>query len=382
MKKTILIVFGTRPEAIKLAPVITAIQSRVNQFNLKICVTGQHREMLDQVLEIFNIKPDYDLNIMKANQDLFDVTTNVLSGLKTVIDKSNPEIIIVHGDTTTSMVAALAAFYRRITVAHVEAGLRTGDIYSPWPEEMNRKITGQLSSIHFAPTQNSKINLINENITQDQIFVTGNTGIDSVLYIKNILCSNRRLENEVIAAIKKAGYPYHPDRKMILVTGHRRENHGVKIRNVFGALKSIAIENPDLDIVYPVHLNPKIKTPADKILGLVKNIYLIKPVDYLLMVKLMDISYIILTDSGGIQEEAPSLGKPTLVLRDTTERPEALEAGLLKIVGTNHNKIVESTNTLLRDKEIYNSMISEHNPYGDGKASEKIADILGDFLNS
>jgi UDP-N-acetylglucosamine 2-epimerase (non-hydrolysing) len=379
MKKTILIVFGTRPEAIKLAPVIRALQSRTNQFKLKICVTGQHREMLDQVLEIFKIVPDYDLNIMKQNQDLFDVTIHSLSGLKSVIKKSKPDLVVVHGDTTTSWVAALAAFYSQVPVAHIEAGLRTGNIYSPWPEEMNRKLSGQLASIHFAPTQNSKNNLLNENVSEDHIFVTGNTGIDSVLYIKNMLNNNKDLEERVLEDINRAGYPYDPERKMILMTGHRRENHGDKIRSVFQALKSIAIEHPDLDIVYPVHLNPKIKTPADEILCSVKNIYLIKPVDYLLMVKLLDISYLILTDSGGIQEEAPSLGKPTLVLRDTTERPEALEAGLLKIVGTDPDVIVQSTNTLLLEDHVYNSMVSSINPYGDGKASEKIVKILQEF---
>lgn len=361
----LLFIFGTRPEAIKMAPVIKEFQ-KYKEFEVKVCVTAQHRQMLDQVLELFNIKPDFDLDLMKPNQDLYDITSNVLIRLREVFMKYTPALVFVHGDTTTTMGASLASFYQKIPVAHVEAGLRTHNIYSPFPEEINRQLTSKLATYHFAPTNSSKKNLLLEGINENRIFITGNTVIDALLQVvKNV-------KNKVI---KINGYNVS-DRKYILVTGHRRENFGDGFLNICEALKIIALQNSDIDIVYPVHLNPNVQKPVFEILGNIKNIYLVEPLDYEPFVYLMSKSYIILTDSGGIQEEAPSLGKPVLVMRDTTERPEAVEAGTVKLVGTNQSTIVNEVNKLLIEEELYKKMSEAHNPYGEGKASKVISQVV------
>jgi UDP-N-acetylglucosamine 2-epimerase (non-hydrolysing) len=370
--KKILLVFGTRPEAIKMAPLVKEFQKYPEKFNTKVCVTGQHRQMLDQVLEVFSIKPDYDLNIMAPNQDLYDITSKVLLGLRDVLKDFNPEIILVHGDTTTSMAAAIAAFYQQIKIAHVEAGLRTYNLYSPWPEEMNRQLTDRLCDYCFAPTELSKNNLLQEKINPDKIFVTGNTVIDALLMAVEIISSKRELQQKIAKEIKEKGYEVKENKKYILVTGHRRENFGEGFLNICKALKEIAQSHPNTDIVYPVHLNPNVQKPVFELLKDIANIYLIKPLDYLPFVYMMQHSYLILTDSGGVQEEAPSLGKPVLVMRDTTERPEAVEAGTVKLVGTNDFDIVKNVNLLLSDQSVYNQMSQAHNPYGDGKACERI----------
>ncbi len=369
--KKILIVFGTRPEAIKMAPLIKLFQ-RKNNITTKICVTAQHREMLDQVLDIFNIKPDYDLNLMKKDQNLYDITSSVLLGIKDVLKNENPDYVLVHGDTTTSMCASLSSFYERIPVCHIEAGLRTNNILSPWPEEMNRQITARLAKYHFAPTPKSKQNLINEGISDEKIFVTGNTVIDALLFTLKKIKNDNKIEKKIKEKLIESGLKSVFKRKTILVTGHRRENIGKGFINICEALKCIAESNESVDIVYPVHLNPKVNETINRILGKAKNIYLIKPLEYVPFVYLMKKSYLIITDSGGIQEEAPSLGKPVLVTRDTTERPEAINSGTVKLVGTNKHKIIKEAEDLLNDKLKYNGMSSAHNPYGDGRSSERI----------
>ena len=375
--KKILIVFGTRPEAIKMAPLVKEFQQHSNAFETRVCVTAQHREMLDQVLNLFEITPNYDLNIMKPGQDLYDITANVLLGMKNVLSEYKPDIVFVHGDTTTTFSASLAAFYQQIKIAHVEAGLRTGDIYSPWPEEANRQLTSQIAAYHFAPTQTSKENLLRENVNIVNIDVTGNTVIDALFLALYKIENNSTLKQSIITKLISL-YPYNPQKKIILVTGHRRENHGQGFINICNALKTLAENNPDIDIVYPVHLNPNVQKPVKEILGEVKNIYLIEPLQYEGFIYLMNQSYFIITDSGGVQEEAPSLGKPVLVMRDTTERPEALEAGTVKLVGTDSEKIVAEAQQLLNSTEDYQKMAKAHNPYGDGKACARIISFLTD----
>ena len=386
--KKILIVFGTRPEAIKMAPVVLAFKGNFN-FETKVCITAQHREMLDQVLDVYGIKPDFDLNLMKRGQDLFDITSGVLMGLREVLAKFVPDIMLVHGDTTTSTASALASFYMQIPVGHVEAGLRSGDVSSPWPEEMNRKITGQLASIHFAPTKASRNNLLRENIQTEKIHITGNTVIDALLGIIKVIRDDHSLQDSIKRKIISAGYPildrdlggeFGGSRSLLLVTGHRRENFGDGITNICAALKEIALTKPEIDILYPVHLNPNVSDPVHRLLGGIDNIFLIPPVDYLPFVYLMEKSKIIITDSGGVQEEAPSLGKPVLVMRNNTERPEAVDAGTVILVGTNTKNIVENVNLLLNNNEKYLAMSRAHNPYGDGSASVKIVNHVEEFL--
>ena len=368
----ILAVFGTRPEAIKMAPVIRALN---DNFDVKICVTAQHRQMLDQVLELFEITPDYDLDIMQPGQDLFDITSNVLSGVKKVLQIEDPDVVLVHGDTTTSMAAAMAAFYLKIPVGHVEAGLRTYDINSPFPEELNRQITSRIATFHFAPTKIARQNLLDEKVPDGQIYVTGNTIIDALLsMVKKARIadfSDTLLKRMPFLKQEKSVMP-----RIILVTGHRRENFGSGFEEICHALNVVANENPGIQIIYPVHLNPNVREPVNRILSNLNNVHLIEPMEYLTFIKLMDLSYLILTDSGGIQEEAPSLGKPVLVMRDTTERPEAVESGTVKLVGTNKNEIVKMVNRLLTDSNFYMQMSKAHNPYGDGKAGGIICDIL------
>lgn len=373
--KKILLVFGTRPEAIKMAPLVKALQ-RESFFETKVCVTAQHREMLDQVLEIFEIVPDYDLNIMKSGQDLYDVTSNVLFGLKNVLTDFAPDLVLVHGDTTTSSATALAAFYMHIDVGHIEAGLRTHNIYSPWPEEANRQMTGILAKYHFAPTATSLNNLLLENKDRNTILVTGNTVIDALFLALNKMSSNKVLHLKITASLEASGYSANNNRKMILVTGHRRENFGEGFINICEALKEIAMNNTDIDIVYPVHLNPNVQKPVKEILEGISNIYLINPLSYESFIYLMNQSYFVITDSGGVQEEAPSLGKPVLVMRDTTERPEALEAGTVKLVGTDKTTIIKEAQELLDNSTSYEKMAKAHNPYGDGNACKKIVDFL------
>ncbi|ENV06879.1 MULTISPECIES: non-hydrolyzing UDP-N-acetylglucosamine 2-epimerase [Acinetobacter] len=373
--KKILLVFGTRPEAIKMAPLVKALCSHPEEFITKVCVTAQHREMLDQVLNIFEIKPDYDLNIMKAGQDLFDITANVLLGLKQVLMDFEPEIILVHGDTTTSFSASLAAFYTKIKVGHVEAGLRTYDISSPWPEEANRQLTGVLADVHFAPTEISKINLLNEKKKEERVFVTGNTVIDALLYTVDKIENDQSLLTRISQGIKSK-YTNFNNKKFILVTGHRRENFGNGFLNICEALKEIALKNPELDIVYPVHFNPNVRQIVNDTLKGIDNIHLIEPLQYEDFIYLMSKSFFIITDSGGIQEEAPSLGKPVLVMRNTTERPEAVTAGTVKLVGAIKENIVNESQLLIDNYDEFKKMSTAHNPYGDGTASEKIIEIL------
>ena len=370
----VLLVFGTRPEAIKMAPLVKALGVE-ESLELRVCVTAQHREMLDQVLEIFDIEPDYDLNLMKAEQDLYDITANVLLGIKEVLNDFQPEIVLVHGDTTTTSATSLAAFYQKIKVGHVEAGLRTHDIYSPWPEEANRQITGVLSTYHFAPTTNSKDNLLKENKNSEDIIVTGNTVIDALFLALDKIENTKALKEKIITTINSQ-YQMDENRKIVLVTGHRRENFGQGFINICEALKELALNNPEIDIVYPVHLNPNVQKPVKEILSNVSNIYLIDPLQYEEFIYMMSQSYFIITDSGGVQEEAPSLGKPVLVMRDTTERPEALEAGTVKLVGTDKQVIIKEAQRLLDNDEAYEKMSRAHNPYGDGKACERIVDFI------
>jgi len=367
----ILTVFGTRPEAIKMAPLVHALADD-KRFEAKVCVTAQHREMLDQVLMLFNIVPDYDLNLMKVGQTLPEVTSRILIELTPVLKEFKPDVVLVHGDTATTFSASLAAYYEQIAVGHVEAGLRTGNIYSPWPEEGNRKLTGALTKYHFAPTENSKQNLLNENYHSDNIYVTGNTVIDALLQIKAQIESDVDLSNDLASR-----FPMLDNRKkLILVTGHRRESFGGGFERICEALVQTAKAHSDVQILYPVHLNPNVQNPVNRILSAVDNVHLIEPQEYLPFLYLMNRADIILTDSGGIQEEAPSLGKPVLVMRDTTERPEAVEAGTVKLVGTDTQKIISNLNLLLNDKNEYEKMSFAHNPYGDGKACGRILDIL------
>lgn len=366
-----LCVFGTRPEAIKMAPLALALAAD-DRFDAKVCVTGQHREMLDQVLDLFAIQPDFDLNIMKPGQDLTDVTTAILQGMKAVFSAFKPDVVLVHGDTATTFGATLAAYYQQIPVAHVEAGLRTGNLYSPWPEEANRKLTGVLAKLHFAPTETSQANLLREGIDPNNIVVTGNTVIDALLDVVKRLDQDKALRAKAAAptAFLEAS------RKLILVTGHRRESFGGGFERICQALMEVAQQHKDVDVVYPVHLNPNVREPVNRLLTGIDNVHLIEPLDYLPFVHLMSRAHIILTDSGGIQEEAPSLGKPVLVMRDTTERPEAVAAGTVKLVGTDVANIVCELNRLLVDRDAYQAMSYAHNPYGDGQACQRILEAL------
>jgi len=378
--KKVLIVFGTRPEAIKMAPLIREFQNNSNFFKTKVCVTAQHREMLDQVLELFDITPDYDLDIMKPGQDLYTITSNVLLGLKSVLLDFKPDVVFVHGDTSTTFAASLAAFYQQISVAHIEAGLRTGDIYSPWPEEANRKLTTQITKYFFAPTLTSKNNLLKENIKNEHIVITGNTVIDALLITISKIKSNKELELDIIKDLASNSYLLNKDKKLILVTGHRRENHGQGFIDICTALREIALTNPNIDIVYPVHLNPNVQKPVQELLSGIENVYLIKPLQYEQFVYMMEKSLFIITDSGGVQEEAPSLGKPVLVMRNTTERPEALDAGTVRLVGTNKNLIIEQAQQLISNRGFYENMSQASNPYGDGSASVKIVSYIKNNL--
>src|SRR5690554_414537 len=399
-KKRVMLVFGTRPEAIKVAPLVKAFQKHTDRFETIVCVTGQHREMLDQVLHLFDIKPDYDLNIMKQGQDLYDVTARVLTGLRDVYKEAKPDVVFVHGDTSTSMAAALAAFYQQIPVAHIEAGLRTHNIYSPWPEEMNRQITSRISVYNLAPTALSKENLLKEGIDESTITVTGNTVIDALYLVLDKIKSDKSLQSEIKDTLLESGLPgvmvedymspLPNKRKLVLITGHRRENFGDGFINMCNAIKTLTEKYPDVDFVYPMHLNPNVRKPIKEIFGEAAvsknieekssdaNIHFIEPLEYLPFVYLMNQSTLVLTDSGGIQEEAPGLGKPVLVMRDTTERPEAVDAGTVKLVGTNYDLIVTETSRLLDDQEYYNTMSQANNPYGDGQACERIIQFIGE----
>ena len=377
--KKVMLVFGTRPEAIKMAPLVKEFQKYPEEFETIVCVTGQHREMLDQVLHIFDIRPDYDLNIMKQGQDLYDVTARVLTGMRDVLKETHPDAVLVHGDTTTSTAAALAAFYQQIPVGHVEAGLRTHNIYSPWPEEMNRQITGRIATYDFAPTPLSRENLLKENVSEDKITVTGNTVIDALYWVVDKIKNDGQLDSELETVLKNAGYDtgrLADGRKLVLITGHRRENFGDGFIHMCTAIKDLTHKYPDVDFVYPMHLNPNVRKPIHEVFGEDLshhgNMFFIEPLEYLSFVYLMEKSTIVLTDSGGIQEEAPGLGKPVLVMRDTTERPEALDAGTVKLVGTDYGKIVGEVSVLLDDPEAYRKMSQAVNPYGDGKACGRI----------
>lgn len=386
-KMKVMLVFGTRPEAIKMAPVVGALKSAGDEFDVTVTVTGQHRQMLDSVLDVFDIKPDYDLNIMRPGQDLYDVTSRVLEGMRGVLTESRPDIVLVHGDTSTSTAAALAAFYARVKVGHVEAGLRTGDIYSPWPEEMNRRLTGRLANLHFSPTDAAKANLLAEGVDESAIFVTGNTVIDALMQVKLEIEQSAQLRNELIDRLRALGYDperLNDGRRLVLVTGHRRENFGEGFKNICQALAELSERyRGEVDFVYPMHLNPNVRGPIAETFGGKKfeNMFFIEPVDYLPFVYLMMMSHVILTDSGGIQEEAPSLGKPVMVMRDTTERPEALEAGTVELVGTDRQKIVDGVSRLLDDDVHYNERSGRSNPYGDGKASQRIVEALRQMNN-
>lgn len=381
--KKIMLVFGTRPEAIKMAPLVKEFQKHPDDFETIVCVTGQHREMLDQVLHIFDIKPDYDLNIMKQGQDLYDVTARVLTGMRDIFKVCRPDVVLVHGDTTTSTAAALAAFYQQIPVGHIEAGLRTHNIYSPWPEEMNRQITGRIATYDFAPTPLSRENLLKENVPDSQITVTGNTVIDALYWVVDKIKSDKALDRSLENELAKAGYDVtrlSGGKKLVLITGHRRENFGDGFINMCTAIKDLTNRYPDVDFVYPMHLNPNVRKPIHEVFGEnltgLGNMFFIEPLEYLSFVYLMEKSTIVLTDSGGIQEEAPGLGKPVLVMRDTTERPEALDAGTVKLVGTNYDKIVNEVSLLLDDQAAYEKMSKAVNPYGDGKACGRIVERL------
>lgn len=397
--RKILLVFGTRPEAIKMAPLVKRFAQHPESFQTIVCVTGQHREMLDQVLKLFDIKPDYDLNIMKQGQDLYDITSRVLLGMRDVLHEAKPDVVLVHGDTTTSTAAALAAFYQQIPVGHVEAGLRTHNIYSPWPEEMNRQITGRMATFNFSPTPLSRQNLLDENVDEESIIVTGNTVIDALYWVVDKIKKDETLCAELKKTLDAAGYAVdrlesdakpsaQPARRLVLITGHRRENFGDGFINMCTAIRDLAQKYPDVDFVYPMHLNPNVRRPIQEVFagletlslgegwGKAANMFFIEPLEYLSFVYLMEKSTLVLTDSGGIQEEAPGLGKPVLVMRDTTERPEALEAGTVKLVGTNYEKIVTEVSMLLDDTNYYDTMSKAVNPYGDGKACERIVRSL------
>ena len=377
--KKIMLVFGTRPEAIKMAPLVKAFQAKNDEFETIVCVTGQHREMLDQVLHLFDIKPDFDLNIMKQGQDLYDITSRVLLGMRDVFKVCKPDVLFVHGDTTTSTAAALAGFYQQIPVAHVEAGLRTNDIYSPWPEEMNRQITGRIATYNLSPTQLSRQNLLKENVDENKITVTGNTVIDALHWVTAKIKSDKKLDDNLSLGLKSKGYDTKRlvgNRHLILITGHRRENFGDGFLHICHAIQDLAKKFPEVDFVYPMHLNPNVRKPIHQVFGEdlnnLGNIFFIEPLEYLPFVFLMEKSDIVLTDSGGIQEEAPGLGKPVLVMRNTTERPEAVDAGTVKLVGTDYDAIVDNLSKLLTDRNLYNKMSKATNPYGDGKACERI----------
>lgn len=394
VKNKILLVFGTRPEAIKMAPLVKEFQKHHEEFETIVCVTAQHREMLDQVLDLFEIKPDYDLNLMQAGQDLYDITSRVLLGMRDVLTEVKPDITFVHGDTTTSSATALAAFYQQIPVAHIEAGLRTHNIYSPWPEEVNRQLTGRITTYHFAPTELAKQNLLAENVKEANIFVTGNTVIDALYWVIERIKGTANIEQKILARLEQENISANTchswlkkERKLVLITGHRRENFGEGFLNICTAIKELAEKYPDVDFVYPMHLNPNVRGAIKEIFGEAKlirnnssnswqNIYFIEPLDYLPFVYLMNASYLVLTDSGGIQEEAPGLGKPVLVMRDTTERPEALDAGTVKLVGTSKELIIEQVSKLIDNKKYYNTMAQANNPYGDGKACGRIIEKL------
>lgn len=376
----VLIVFGTRPEAIKMAPLVGELKKYSRDFDVRVCVTAQHREMLDQVLDLFEIVPDYDLNIMKPGQDLYDVTSCVLLGMRSVLSDYKPDIVLVHGDTATTFATSLAAYYQQIPVGHVEAGLRTGNLYSPWPEEANRRLTGALAKFHFAPTEVSKQNLLAENIDSQNVYVTGNTVIDALHLVLSKIENDQNLQSKLELLITNAGFSDF-NHQFILVTGHRRENFGQGFLNICNALKRLAQDNSTVKFIYPVHLNPNVRKPVNEILSGTENLLLIEPLQYESFVYLMSKSYLILTDSGGIQEEAPSLGKPVLVMRDTTERPEAVQAGTVKLVGSDESTIINAVQLLLDDPKEYELMSLAHNPYGDGKASQKIVQILLETLN-
>ena len=384
--KKIILVFGTRPEAIKMAPLVKELEKYPDEFRTLVCVTGQHREMLDQVLRLFDIRPDYDLNIMKAGQTLYDVTSRVLCDFGNVLQKEHPDLVLVHGDTTTSMASALAAFYEQIPVGHVEAGLRTGNIYSPWPEEMNRQITGRIAVLDFAPTRFGCDNLIRENVPQDRITVTGNTVIDALYYVVDRIKGDAALRESLERNICAQGYDVNrlkdSGRRLVLITGHRRENFGEGFRNICKALDTLSRRYNDVDFVYPMHLNPNVRKPIHDMFDgrMPDNMFFIEPLDYFDFVRLMELSHIVLTDSGGIQEEAPGLGKPVVVMRDTTERPEAVEAGTVKLVGTDYDKITTTISRLLDDTGYYNTMSQAVNPYGDGKACPRIVDFIRSFF--
>lgn len=379
--KKVLVVFGTRPEAIKMAPLVKEFEKHLDIFDMKVCVTGQHRELLDQVLQVFEIKPDFDLNIMKQSQDLYDITMGVLQGMKQVLSEWHPDLVLVHGDTTTSMAAALAAFYQQIPVGHVEAGLRTYNVYSPYPEEMNRQITSRISSYNFSPTAQSRENLLRENVSPNTITVTGNTVIDALLMVVKKINDDQQLQQNVAADLASYGYDVNrlsKSKKLVLITGHRRENFGEGFIRLCSAIKTLCEQYPDVDFVYPMHLNPNVRKPIQQVFGDtdLQNIFFIEPIEYLPFVYLMEKCYLVLTDSGGIQEEAPGLGKPVLVMRETTERPEAVDAGTVKLVGTDFEKIVSEASRLIDDKDYYNRMSQAVNPYGDGHASERIVQFL------
>ncbi|MCG4769674.1 UDP-N-acetylglucosamine 2-epimerase (non-hydrolyzing) [Bacteroides nordii] len=381
--KKIMLVFGTRPEAIKMAPLVKEFEKYSDKLQTIVCVTGQHREMLDQVLELFEIKPDYDLNIMKQGQDLYDVTARVLTGMRDILKEVQPDVVLVHGDTTTSTASALAAFYQQVPVGHVEAGLRTHNIYSPWPEEMNRLITGRIATYHFSPTPLSKNNLLSENVSESQIAVTGNTVIDALYMVVDKIKNNKDLVTKLDEILKNAGFDIEclsKGRKLVLITGHRRENFGDGFINICNAIKTLTMKYPEVDFVYPMHLNPNVRKPIHEVFGddlsNLGNMFFIEPLEYLSFVYLMEKSTIVLTDSGGIQEEAPGLGKPVLVMRNTTERPEALDAGTVKLVGTDYDMIVDEVSKLLDNQEYYENMSKAVNPYGDGFACSRICKIL------
>ena len=385
--KKIMLVFGTRPEAIKMAPLVKEFQKDTDNFQTIVCVTGQHREMLDQVLHIFDIHPDYDLNIMKQGQDLYDVTARVLIGMRDVLQEARPDLVLVHGDTTTSTAAALAAFYQQIPVGHIEAGLRTHNIYSPWPEEMNRQITGRIATYHFSPTSLSKKNLLAEGIAEERITVTGNTVIDALYHVVRQIKNKDNLRQQLTNELERAGYKIsrlaeQSNRKLVLITGHRRENFGKGFIAMCKAFKTLAKKYPKVDFVYPMHLNPNVRKPIQEVFGdtHLPNMFCIEPLEYLPFVYLMEQSTIVLTDSGGIQEEAPGLGKPVLVMRDTTERPEALDAGTVKLVGTDFIKILDETSRLLEDQNLYDQMSKAVNPYGDGLACQRIVTQIRKIL--
>lgn len=376
MKKRVLLAFGTRPEAIKMAPLVRHLQSG-EAFDCGVCVTGQHRQMLDSVLGLFDIRADYDLNVMKRNQDLYDLSASIMLGMRDVLDQFRPDIVLVHGDTTTTMAASLAAFYRQIPVGHVEAGLRTGNLLSPWPEEANRKLTSVLTELHFAPTTQAQANLLGEGVREDRIVVTGNTVIDALLMVRESLERNPQLRQSAEARLP----PLATGRRIVLVTGHRRESFGEGFERMCSALAQVARRHPDVDVVYPVHLNPNVREPVQRLLSGIANVHLVEPLDYLPFVCLMDRAYLIVTDSGGIQEEAPSLNKPVLVMRDTTERREAIDSGAVRLVGTQERLIADSITELLDDSSAYRAMTGRSNPYGDGNASARIEAALRDYLH-